>query len=108
MSLAALIIVVHHVLADGIGGFAALTQMADSAVPIVRESEVTFPLPPASNRTLLADVTRSRFRALFGLPRNIRLLCEAVGELHSGRGRGCASQRPSRNSITGPLAHAGN
>ena len=53
----AFVLVVHHVLADGIGGLAALAQLADGAPAGV---DAGFPMPPPSRLDLCADAARSR------------------------------------------------
>jgi WS/DGAT/MGAT family acyltransferase len=68
----ALVVVLHHVLADGIGGLAVLAAFADPGGG--RRTGVDFPRRPPRRATLLADATRTRVRALAGAHRSWRLL----------------------------------
>jgi len=67
----ALLVVLHHVVADGVGGLAVLAALADGAPD-------PGPLPPArpapARRVLAADATARRLRAVRGLPRTVRSL----------------------------------
>jgi WS/DGAT/MGAT family acyltransferase len=75
---AALVVVFHHVLADGIGGLAVLAQLVDGArVAGIAE----FPRPAPTRRRLCVDVWRSRVRAAAHLPGSVRRLRHAVAEL---------------------------
>lgn len=56
----ALLVVFHHVLADGIGGLAALSKLVDW-VPLA--PEVDFPRPRPKRRALFADAWRTRIRS---------------------------------------------
>ncbi len=91
----ALVLVIHHVLADGIGGLAALALLVDGApTPL----EVPFPSAPPTRRELLADSTAARFRALRRWPAAIRLLRDAVAELrggHAGHPARCTLNQPT-------------
>ncbi len=93
----AVVFAIHHVLADGIGGLAALGLLVDGA-PIV--SEVPFPLPPPTPRELFAEATLSRMHALRRWPAALRLVRDAAAELRGGRiGH---PTRCSLNQPTGP------
>ncbi|MEC5154892.1 diacylglycerol O-acyltransferase [Cryobacterium sp. CAN_C3] len=78
----ALIFVIHHVLADGIGGLAALGLLVDGA-PVL--PSVSFPSPQPSARELLAEATLSRVHALRQWPAALRLMQGASAELRGGR-----------------------
>ena len=93
----AFVLVVHHVLADGIGGLAALAQLVDGAPAAV---DAAFPVPPPSRLDLCADAARSRLRALRALPAGARLVRDAIAELRLGQGT--KAPRCSLNQPTGP------
>ena len=57
----ALVLVVQHALADGIGGLAVLGALVDGAPPMVRRA---FPIPPPSLGRLAADALLTRLRAV--------------------------------------------
>jgi WS/DGAT/MGAT family acyltransferase len=99
----ALVIVMHHVLADGIGGLAALAQLVDTATP---SPSVPFPVPPPSTRQLLRDATRTRIRALQGIPRLLNRLRYAAVELRLGRGRDGATPRTPVCTLNRPIGPA--
>jgi diacylglycerol O-acyltransferase / wax synthase len=75
----ALLIVFHHVLADGIGGLAVLANLVDGA-PI--HDPAPFPRRRPSRRELAADALRSRVAAFARLPTAIPTLRQAVTELN--------------------------
>jgi diacylglycerol O-acyltransferase / wax synthase len=67
----ALVVVLHHVLADGIGGLGVLAALVDPG----RESfPAEFPRPRPPVTTLLADSVATKLTALVGLPASWRLL----------------------------------
>lgn len=78
----AVVVVMHHVLADGIGGLAALAGLLDGAAP---GEDDGFPCRPPSSRRLLADALTTRAAALTHLPRGVRRVRDAVGELRATR-----------------------
>lgn len=123
----AVVLVVHHVLADGVGGLAVLQGLVDGS-PAARKAADTTPaasaahgtvsvssdpapvggdtggpaaLPPA--RRLLADAAAARLRALARTPRTLAALGTALGELGTGRPR--TAPRCSLNAPTGPRRH---
>ena len=110
---AALILVFHHVLADGIGGLAVLGALADGATPA---GSTTFPRPRPTNRRIAADMARLRLRAVAELPRAVLRLAAAarqlrvVGHPHPapagrtspGKARPGRLPRTSLNVPTGP------
>jgi WS/DGAT/MGAT family acyltransferase len=80
---AALIVVLHHVLSDGIGGLAVLANLVDGAPP------VPIPLFPrtAPGRTrLLVDAMRGRARSARRLPSNLRRTRDALVQLRPAGG----------------------
>jgi WS/DGAT/MGAT family acyltransferase len=72
----ALVVVVHHVLADGIGGLAMLGRLLDGAGGTVRSG---FPRPRPARSRLAVDAARGRARALRGIPATIRALWSSFG-----------------------------
>jgi diacylglycerol O-acyltransferase / wax synthase len=93
----ALVLVMHHVLADGIGGLAALARLVDQA-PAAEPAP--FPQPPPTRVELFADALSCRLRALRALPHTIRLVRDAAAELRLGETR--RAPRCSLNAPTGP------
>ena len=91
----ALIVVFHHVLADGMGGLAVLANLADGvASPPPRD----FPRPKPSWRQLARDAAAGRLRALrqlSGVPARLR---DALAELRPG-----ATPRAPRCSLNRPV-----
>jgi diacylglycerol O-acyltransferase / wax synthase len=94
---AALIVVLHHVLADGIGGLAVLARLVDGAPTA---PAVDFPRPSPDRRALFLDAFGTRLRALTHLPAGIRHLSSAVAELAASGTAG--PPRSSLNQPTGP------
>lgn len=79
----ALVLVMHHVLTDGIGGLAALASLMDEApAPAVAAS--SFPALPPSPAALRVDAARCRMHALARIPRAVRLVRAAAVELRPG------------------------
>ena len=78
----ALVLVLHHVLADGIGGLAVLTSLVDGAPT---PAPVPFPTPAPSRRTLATDAWAARLRAGARVRAGVRGARAATTEL--GRGR---------------------
>jgi diacylglycerol O-acyltransferase len=62
---AALIVTLHHVLADGIGGLAVLTDLTDQAA---HQVAAPFPRRRPALRSLVADAGHGRLRTLSHLP----------------------------------------
>ena len=75
----ALVVIFHHVLADGIGGLAVLANLVDAA-PAARV--VPFPRPAPSHRQLAADAFRTRLAALRRLGAALSTLRQALTELN--------------------------
>jgi WS/DGAT/MGAT family acyltransferase len=98
----ALVLVVHHVLADGIGGLAALDGLFDQAAV---EAPTSFPAPPPSHAELLRDVIVNRLHSLRSLPVAARQLPTAVAELRGGRAkRHPQHHTPPRSSLNQPIS----
>ena len=92
---AALIVVFHHVLADGMGGLAVLARLLDAPVEVA--SAQPFPQPPPTRRQLRADARRTRWAALHRLPSGLREVRAAAHELSIGR-----MERAPRTSLNRP------
>jgi diacylglycerol O-acyltransferase / wax synthase len=90
----ALVMVFHHVLADGIGGLAVLAHLVDG-LPAVPDSG--FPTASPRPRDLRSDAWRSRWQALGRLPSGARRLRAAAAELGAG-----GTGRPPRCSLNLP------
>ncbi|TFC77138.1 DUF1298 domain-containing protein [Cryobacterium cheniae] len=104
---AALIVVFHHVLADGVAGLAVLGGLVDQSDATgkpravgskTRESD--FPRPQASIRQLAIDAWTRRLGSLRGFPVLLRRLQDAARELRSVRWTRLRST--SLNRPTGP------
>ena len=93
----ALVMVFHHVLADGIGGLAVLARLIDGAPPA---QDDRFPRQPPTRRVLLTDALTARARAVLHLFRGLRQVRDAVSELRSTRAP--RAPRTSLNRPTGP------
>jgi diacylglycerol O-acyltransferase / wax synthase len=84
----AIVLVVQHALADGIGGLAVLRLLVDGAPSTARRP---FPIPPPSFRQLAADALRSRAHAVRHIPERIRLAANEIRNDHGPRiGRAAA------------------
>ncbi|MCU1453204.1 MAG: hypothetical protein JWN46_1350 [Acidimicrobiales bacterium] len=92
-----LVIVFHHVLADGIGGLAVLANLVDGAPP---EATDHFPTPTPSSADLARSAASGRLAALATLRGSTRRIREALAQLRPAVGR--HAQRCSLNSATGP------
>jgi diacylglycerol O-acyltransferase len=107
---AALALVVHHVLTDGIGGLAMLSGLLDSTTPLdgttllegttPAAAPPPFPRPAPTTFALLADAQRSRLKTIARLPALAVLLARAVAELTAGRTP--RLPQSSLNQPTGP------
>lgn len=81
----ALVLVLHHVLADGVGGLAVLAGLADPGGPA---PDVPFPRPWPDRGALARDALAGRVEALRGVRRSWRLLRTSVaagGGVHPPR-----------------------
>lgn len=95
---AALILRVHHVLADGVAGLAVLAGLADGAS---EPQDPQFPRPAPTRVQLIADTARDSLRAAFGFPAALAGLVRALFQF----GPALVSRLPpsSLNRPTGPL-----
>lgn len=91
---AALVVVLHHVLADGMAALAILQELAGGAIG---ESPGPLPMAP-SRRALLGDNLRGRLTGLREVPDRLLRLAAAVAVLGSRR---TAAARTSLNRPTG-------
>jgi len=90
----ALVVVFHHVLADGIGGLAVLASLIDGSASTDAEP---FPRRQPSRRRLARDAAASRLRSLARLPASLAGLGAAFTELRPGqtpRAPRCSLNRP--------------
>jgi len=88
----ALVVVIQHALADGIGGLAVLGVLVDGApVP----PPPAFPMPPPSAGELAADAFRSRTWRLSSGSRKIRAVAKAPHAPRIGRASPCSLLRPT-------------
>jgi WS/DGAT/MGAT family acyltransferase len=91
----AVVVVFHHVLADGIGGLAILGRLADGTPG---GTDPGFPRRPPSRRELLLDAIGYRGRAIRRLPAALGRFRSAATELGTGRGAisapRCSLNRP--------------
>ncbi|GIF02050.1 diacylglycerol O-acyltransferase [Paractinoplanes rishiriensis] len=96
---AALVVVLHHVLADGLGGLAILAALADerSGAGAVR----AFPRRPPTVWQLAGDATGEKWRALRALPGDLRRGWAGLHELGIGRG---VPRRAERISLVRPTS----
>ncbi|NKQ51628.1 DUF1298 domain-containing protein [Amycolatopsis sp. K13G38] len=91
----ALVIVLHHVLADGVGGLAILAGLVDPGAPT---PPVPFPRPRPAAGQLAADALRARIRALRRAGpalRSLRASMTAAGGVHPPRAASCSLLRPA-------------
>ncbi|HYI26011.1 MAG TPA: wax ester/triacylglycerol synthase domain-containing protein [Thermomicrobiales bacterium] len=93
----ALVVVFHHVLADGIAGLAVLGGLVDGTE---RPAPAPFPQPAPTRRALLANALLGRARSIRRLPRALRQLATAATELRPALGP--RLPRTSINQPTGP------
>jgi diacylglycerol O-acyltransferase / wax synthase len=94
----ALVAVMHHVVADGIGGLALLGQLVDGETVDGATASLAPPKPPPSASRLLSNATAARLRALFRVPSAVRLLHDGVAELRTGgqlSAPACSLNRPT-------------
>jgi WS/DGAT/MGAT family acyltransferase len=90
----ALIVVLQHALADGIGGLAVLGALVDGAPA---SPPAAFPTPPPSAGRLAADAFRVRLRGAASMPGRIRAVATAAR-------RGVRADDPPRASRVGRAA----
>jgi WS/DGAT/MGAT family acyltransferase len=94
---AALVVMLHHVLADGIGGLAVLARLVDGAPTT---PDTGFPRPSPGRSALFLDASITRLRALTHLPAGVRQLRSAIAALTTGGTP--APPRSSLNQAIGP------
>jgi diacylglycerol O-acyltransferase len=93
----ALVVVLHHVLADGVAGLGLLTDLL-AVEPAAEDSG--FPRAAPRRRALVVDAVADRVGSLRRLPSTVLRLAAAVAEL--GPALGASAQRCSLNAPTGP------
>jgi WS/DGAT/MGAT family acyltransferase len=93
----ALLLVMHHVLADGLGGLAVLASLVDG-LPLAPDSG--FPAPPPTARELRAEAAAARLRVLRGWRSGWSMLRAAVGAI--GTTGVTSAPRCSLNQSIGP------
>ena len=96
---AALVLVMHHALTDGVGGLAILGALADGGAD---PGSDTFPEPPPRLRSVVGDAWRARATALTQLPRRLRAGRQGLRELGIRAGRPTVAVATSLNRPTGP------
>lgn len=87
---AALVVVLHHTLADGLAGLAVLAGLVDEGARYV---EVPFPRPRANASQLAVDALRARVHAVRSLPWSLRMLSASMrggGGFHPPRAVDCS------------------
>lgn len=97
---AALVVVLHHVLADGVGGLAVLGALVDPDPPASHPVPARDPQPRPPTTRLVADAWRRRVRAAHEVVPSLRLLRSSMSA--SG---GLAPPAAARSSLvrrTGP------
>ncbi len=82
-----LIIVMNHVLADGIGGLAVLAELVDGPPGLQAESASAAPFParPPCVRALAADAWKGRARRLAAVAGSVRAFRQGVAEVGGAR-----------------------
>src|SRR5215217_8288002 len=94
---AALVLVLHHVLADGLGGLAILAALADPGLPAPTR---TFPQHPPRWRGLAVDAAGAKMRAASTIPTRLRRGLAGLRELGLGPSRPRLIERTSLNRPT--------
>jgi diacylglycerol O-acyltransferase / wax synthase len=89
----ALVVVLHHVVADGLGGLAVLAALADEGPEAGPDRR--FPLPPPTAGELASEAARTRLHALRSLPGDLRRGVAGLRELGIGRVRPRLAERIS-------------
>jgi len=89
----ALLVVLHHVLVDGIGGLAVLGSLVDAGARDPLRPARPFPRPRPSYALLVADATSAKVRTLRRLPlavRGLRGASAVGGGVHPPRAAPCS------------------
>ncbi|WP_020476768.1 MULTISPECIES: wax ester/triacylglycerol synthase domain-containing protein [unclassified Rhodococcus (in: high G+C Gram-positive bacteria)] len=94
-----LVMVMHHVLADGIGGLAVLARLVDGMDATEPAADTAAPSPAPRPSDLLSDCVAERLSTLRRLPHVLARMRGGWTELGGGRGRRAA--RCSLNVATG-------
>jgi WS/DGAT/MGAT family acyltransferase len=94
----ALVLIFHHVMADGMGGLAVLANLVDGAPNSVADD---FPRAPPSRTRLFAGAMRARVRSVTHLRDGFRRVRDAAVELGAGA-RLARAPRCSLNRPVGP------
>jgi diacylglycerol O-acyltransferase / wax synthase len=96
-----LVIVMDHVLADGIGGLAVLARLVDDSAGLPTGGQPPFPAPAPMALALAADAWAARAYRLAHLADSVRTIRQGLAEL--GGGRAPRGVHPtSLNRPTGP------
>lgn len=98
------VLVLHHVLADGLGGLAILAELVDQPEVGSPTTRPPAPRPAPTPSTLRADAARSRRESLRRAPQALAALGPALTEL--GRERPGRAPQCSLNAPTGPHRRA--
>jgi WS/DGAT/MGAT family acyltransferase len=94
------VVVLHHVLADGLGGLAILARLVDRDDADTSPTAPSAPRPAPTPDTLRADAARTRRESLRRAPRALAALGPALTEL--GRERTGRAPKCTLNAPTGP------
>ncbi len=101
----ALVLVMHHVVADGLGGLAVIGELVDDGFVGDRASPpIRFPRPAPSRRALVIDAWATRLHAIGELPGKLPQLIPAVNQLWTVRR--VSAPRTSLNRPTGSRRQA--
>jgi diacylglycerol O-acyltransferase / wax synthase len=98
---AAIVVVFHHVLADGLGGLAVLASLVDGAPAAAPAA----PRRPPAPLQLAVDAATARLGAVAQLPAAVRRIREGLAEL--GVDRSLRAPESSLNRPTGPRRRFG-
>ena len=98
----ALIVVLHHVLADGLGGLALLAALA---APGPAVADAGFPRRPPRYGELVIDAARDRLHGLRTATARLRRAAAGVGELGIGPTRPRLAEKISLNRPTSDRRH---
>jgi hypothetical protein len=96
----ALVVMLHHALADGVGGLTVLAHLIDAPTAAPPAPRASFPRPVPSAAMLARDAWAGRLRALRNATQSWRLLRASTGAgggLRPSRAAAC-----SLNQRTGP------